>query len=125
MEMVTLTCTPIAITDKRTGESLKHFPLGPGDVAVADRGDGHPETIVQTVQRGADVLLRLHPHHRPLSQCAGTPLDLVAAWRQQAPASVCTLAVYRVRWPIEVAMKRWKACWKRAGSGCVPAMGAY
>ena len=93
MEMVTLTFTYIAITDKRTGESLKHFPLGPGDIAVADRGYCHPDPIVQTVQRGADVLLRLNPHNMPLSQCDGTPLDLGAAVRQQAPATICTLPV--------------------------------
>jgi hypothetical protein len=110
MEMVTLTFTSIAITDKRTGESLKHFPLGPGDVAVADRGYCHPEAMAQTRQRGADVLRRLNPHHGPLSQRDGTPLALVAALRPQAPATICTLpallpgptalAVYRVRWQI-------------------------
>jgi hypothetical protein len=93
MEMVTLTFTSVTITDKRTGESLKHFPLGPGDVAVADRGYCHPEAIVQTVQRGADVLLRLNPHHVPLSQRDGAPLDLVAALQPQAPATICTLPV--------------------------------
>jgi Transposase DDE domain len=93
MEMVTLTFTSITITATRTGESLKHFPLGPGDVAVADRGYCHPEAIVQTVQRGADVLLRLNPHHVPLTQHDGTPLDLVAALRPQAPATICTLPV--------------------------------
>jgi hypothetical protein len=93
MEMVTLTFTYIAITDKRTGESLKHFPLGPGDVAVADRGYCHPEAIVHTRQRGADVLLRLNPHNVPMAQRDGTPLDLVAALRPQAPATICTLPV--------------------------------
>jgi len=83
----------LAITDKRTGESLKHFPLGPSDVAVADRGYCHPEAIAQTMQRGADVLLRLNPHNVPLSQRDGTPLALVAALRPQAPATLCTLPV--------------------------------
>jgi hypothetical protein len=78
MEMVTLTSTDIAITDQRTGESLKHFPLGPGDVAVADRGHCHPEALIQTVQWGADGLLRLNPHNVPLSQRDGTPLDVMA-----------------------------------------------
>jgi hypothetical protein len=38
LDLVTLEFRPIAITDVRTGESLRHVPLGPGDVAVADRG---------------------------------------------------------------------------------------
>jgi hypothetical protein len=61
MELVPLSLTCIAITDQRTGESLKHFALEPGEVAVADRGFCQPETMAQTVQRGADVLLRLTP----------------------------------------------------------------
>lgn len=93
MAMVTLTCTSSAITDQRTGERLQPCPLGPGAVAVADRGSGHPETMVHTVPRGADVRLRLNPHHRPLSPCDGTPVDLVAALRPQAPARLCTLPV--------------------------------
>ena len=44
MDLVTLTFISITITDQHTGESLRHFPLGPGDVAVADRGYGHPAT---------------------------------------------------------------------------------
>ena len=118
----------IAITDKRTGESLQHFPLGPGDVAVADRGYCHHEAIVQTVQRGADVLLRLNPHNVPLSQRDGTPLDLVAALRPQAPATICTLpvrigqasqpdgmaaGVHAYRLPAEQANRARQSCRKR------------
>ena len=61
MELVPLSLTCIAITDQRTGESLKHFALEPSEVAVADRGFCQPETMAQTVQRSADVLLRLTP----------------------------------------------------------------
>jgi hypothetical protein len=153
MELVTLRFVSIMITDKRTGESLRHFPLGPGDVAIADRGYCHPEAIRQTVQQGAEVLLRLNPHNVPLLQPDGMPVDWVAALRRQAPATSCTLPVQlraapadpmalwvyayrlppaqanqarrrcrprcspvrrpwpsdRVRWQIEVAIKRWKS----------------
>ena len=93
MELVPLSLTCIAITDQRTGKCLKHFALEPGEVAVADRGSCQPETMVQTVQRGADVRLRLTPYNMSLSQYDGTPLDLVAALRPQAPATICTLPV--------------------------------
>jgi Transposase DDE domain len=93
LEVVTLTFVSITITDKRTGESLRHFPLGPGDVALADRGYCHPEAIRHTVQQGAAVLLRLNPHNVPLVQRDGTPVDWVTALRRQAPATVCTLPV--------------------------------
>jgi hypothetical protein len=49
--------------------------------------------MVQTVQRGADGLLRLNPHNVPLAQRDGTGLDGVAAVQHQAPATVCTLPV--------------------------------
>lgn len=93
MELVTLSFVAITVTDKRTGESLRHFPLGPGDVAVADRGYGHPATLVQTVQQGADVLVRLNAHNVPVTQPGGSPLDWAAALGQQAPTTVCTLPV--------------------------------
>jgi hypothetical protein len=93
MELVPLSLTCIAITDQRTGECLQHFALEPGEVAVADRSSCQPETMVQTVQRGADVRLRLTPYNMSLSPYDGTPLDLVAALRPQAPATICTLPV--------------------------------
>jgi hypothetical protein len=73
MELVPLSLPCMAITDQRTGECLKHFALEPGEVAVADRSSCQPETMVQTVQRGADVRLRLTPYNMSLSQYDGTP----------------------------------------------------
>ncbi|MGH8060205.1 MAG: transposase [Candidatus Entotheonellia bacterium] len=93
MDLVTLTFVSITVTDKHTGESLRHFPLGPGDVAVADRGYGHPATLVQTVQQGADLLVRLNAHNVPVTQPDGTPLDWGRALGHQVPTSVCTLPV--------------------------------
>jgi hypothetical protein len=93
MDLVTLTFTSVAMTDKHTGESLRHFPLGPGDVAVADRGYGHPATIVQTVQRGADVVLRLNPHNVPVTHRDGTPMAWHAVLGRPPAAPVSTLPV--------------------------------
>jgi hypothetical protein len=73
MELVPLSLPCMAITDQRTGECLKHFALEPGEVAVADRISCQPETMVQTVQQGADVWLRLTPYNMSLSQYDGTP----------------------------------------------------
>lgn len=91
MELVTLTFVSVTITDKHTGESLRHFPLGPGDVVVADRGYGHPASIVQTVQQGADVLLRLNPHNVPVTHGDGTPVDWRAVLARLPAAPVSTL----------------------------------
>lgn len=59
-ELVTVTVVSSTIPEQRTGESLRHFPLGPGDVALADRGDGPPEAIRHTGPRGRGALA-LHP----------------------------------------------------------------
>jgi DDE family transposase len=109
-EMVMFAFGSITMTDKRTGERLKPVPLGPGDGAVADRGYSHSEAMVQTVPRGADVRLRLNPHHVPLAQRDGTGLDGVAAWQHQAPATVCTLPVLVTA----AAPGAWVAGWSHA-----------
>lgn len=93
MDLVTLTFVSLTGTDKHTGESLRHFPLGPGDVAVADRGYGHPATLVQTVQQGADLLVRLNAHNVPVTQLDGTPVAWRTALSSQLPTSVRTLPV--------------------------------
>ena len=93
LDLVTLEWTHIAITDARTGESLRHCPLGAGDVAVADRGSSQPGAMVDTVPAGADRIVRLNPHHVPLWQRDRTPLDWVAALPDQPYATVRTCAV--------------------------------
>ena len=42
-----------------------------------------PDAMVQMVQAGAELLVRLNPHRVPLCQHDGTPLDLVAALKHQ------------------------------------------
>ena len=93
MDLVTLTFVALIVTDKHTGESLRHFPLGPGDVVVADRGYGHPATLAQTVQQGADLLVRLNAHNVPVTHPDGSAVDWGHALGPQAPTSVYTLPV--------------------------------
>jgi hypothetical protein len=38
MDLVSLEFVEVLVTDVHSGETLKHFTLGPGDVVVADRG---------------------------------------------------------------------------------------
>src|SRR5438128_1235 len=59
MDLVQLQFVAITVTDQHTGESLTHFPLGPGDIALADRGYGYAAPIVETVRKQADVILRM------------------------------------------------------------------
>jgi hypothetical protein len=106
LALVTLPCTSVAMTDQHTGERLRPLPLGPGEVAVADRGDGHPATIVQTVQRGADGVRRRNPHNVPVTHRDGTPMAWHAVLGRPPAAPVSPLPV-----PLAVAgaapVRRW------------------
>jgi hypothetical protein len=93
MEMVTWTLTDVAMTDMHTGASLRHFPLAPGDVAVADRGYGPPATIVQTGPQGAEVVRRLNPPNVPVTHREGTPLAWSTGLGQLPAVPVSTLPV--------------------------------
>jgi Transposase DDE domain len=86
LELVRLELTQLLITETHPGESLKHWRWAPGDVAVAERGYSHPAAMVQTVQAGAELRVRLNPPSVPLCQHDGTPLDLVAALKHQPQA---------------------------------------
>ena len=174
----------LTVTDQPTGESLGPCPLGPGDIALADRGDGYATPLVETVRKQADVVLRMSPAPLPVYAGDGQRVARMhvlreqpwetrrtSAVRVQAPASAAAVcgevqadrlseeqantarqrlraqrrkksrtpqdatrlwagwvlgfttvapsllsaetisALYRVRWPIAIAIKRWKSVW--------------
>jgi hypothetical protein len=83
----------VCISDAKTGESLRHFALGPQDLAVADRGYCHPTAVAETVHAGAQLVVRLNPYNMPLFQPDDTPLDIVPLLQQQGPCTVRSLPV--------------------------------
>lgn len=95
LDLVTLELSHLLISDVKTGESLRHFALGPGEIGLADRGYCHPRAVAETVHAGAHLVLRLNPHNMPLYQHDGTALDLVAGLKRQAPRRVlCTVPAW-------------------------------
>ena len=77
----------VELTDGRGGEHLGRVPLGPGDLAVADRGYAHEDRLWETVQAGADVLVRIGHSAVPMQDARGKPLDpLRFATRRRAAA---------------------------------------
>jgi DDE family transposase len=182
MDLVQLQFVALPVTAQHTGASLVHFPLGPGDRALADRGYADATPIVETVKKQADVILRMSPAHLPVYGSGGQRIELMQVLREQpwethhtidgcvqaptrpevvrgaihayrlseaqanvarqriraqsrktgrtpkdttlfwagwvrvfttvAPALLCAQtisALYRVRWQIEIAIKRWKS----------------
>jgi Transposase DDE domain len=93
MDLVQLQFVALTVTDQHTGESLGHFPLGPGDIALADRGYGYALPIVETVRKQADVILRMSPAHLPVYDGDGQRVDLRPVLREQPWATSRTIAV--------------------------------
>ena len=65
------------ISDAKTGESLRHFALHSGDVAIADRGYCHRQAVVDTLATGAAVVLRLN---RTICPCTRTMAPAGTWW---------------------------------------------
>jgi hypothetical protein len=66
-----------------TSESLKHYSLSQGDVAVVDRGLCHAAGILEKTAEGADVIARYNPTIMPLYKDDGTPLELIAELKKK------------------------------------------
>ena len=82
MALVQLQFVSITVTHQHPGESLVHFPLGPGDIALADRGYAYATPIVETVRKQAAVILRMSPAHLPVYDGDGQRVDLMQVLRE-------------------------------------------
>ena len=93
LDLVSLEFVEVLVTDVQGGETLKHLALGPGDVAVADRGYAHPQGMSAAVQQGAELIVRLNPFRVVLLTPAEQPGALGGALKHQRAETVRTLAV--------------------------------
>jgi len=78
----------VELTGAEGGESLKRYPVEPGDIEVGDRGYGHRQGIAQVVAQGGDVIVRLPWQNVPLQRRDGSPFDLLAQVRCVQPTEV-------------------------------------
>src|SRR5262244_822677 len=93
MDLVALQFLEVFVSDVHTGETLKHFTLAPGAVAVADRGYAQCQGMQAAVAQGADLIVRLNPFSVVLSDAAGVPLELCVTLKRQHTETLRTLAV--------------------------------
>jgi hypothetical protein len=93
LDLVSLEFVEVLVTDVQSGETLKHFALGPGDVAVADRGYAHPQGLSVAVRQGAELIVRLNPFSVVLCTPTGQPLALGATLKRQPAETIRTLPV--------------------------------
>ena len=83
----------VLVSEVHTGETRKHFPLGAGDVAVADRGYAHAQGMREAVKRGAEIIVRRNPFRVVRCDPTEPPLALCAALKRQQTATIRTLEV--------------------------------
>jgi Transposase DDE domain len=93
MDLVSLQFVEVFVSDVHTGETLKHFTLAPGDVAMTDRGYAHAQGMSDAVKRGAALSVRLSPLSVVLGDALGQSLSLRAALQRQQIATIRTLEV--------------------------------
>ena len=93
IDLVSLQWLEVLGSDVHTGATLKHFPLMPGDVVVADRGSAQCQGMGAAVQQGAALIVRLNPFRVGLGDAAGAPLELRTTLKGQKTATLRTLVV--------------------------------
>ena len=93
LDWVTCEVLEGSISEVQTGATLQHCSLGYGDVALTDRGDGHPARRGDAVTNGAQRMVCLQPFRVVLGEPAGQPLALGAAWQRPPADPLRTLEV--------------------------------
>lgn len=79
VSLADLSCNHMELTSikgKGAGESLRHFPVAPGDHFIADRGYATPQGVAYVANRGGYTLIRLNHGSLPLYTRTGQPFPL-------------------------------------------------
>lgn len=82
LNLHTLGCDEVHVTEAKEGESLARFSIHAGDVVMADRGFANRRGVRHVVQHDADVVVRMNLTNLPLEDAQGRPLDLLPLLRQ-------------------------------------------
>ena len=95
LNLHTLSCDEVHVSDATVGESLTHFDIHAGDVIMADRGFAKRPGLRHVVQCKGDFVLRASLTNLPLHDRRGRPLNMLALLR--------TLAIGQAAdWPARV-----------------------
>jgi len=91
MDLVSLQLICVHLTDVHTGETLLNFDFQAGEVVLADRGYSHRKGVAHLVDGGGEAVVRYNPHHIPVEDRAGHPINVAAAWSDGEPGETRTL----------------------------------
>lgn len=81
LNLRTLSCDEVHVTEATEGESLTRFAIHAGDVMMADRGFANRRGLRHVVEHDADVVLRMNLVTLPLCDQRGRPLELMPLLR--------------------------------------------
>ena len=84
LNLHTLSCEEVYVTEATEGESLTRFAIHAGDVMMADRGFANRRGLRHVVEHEADVVLRLNLSTLPLHDQRDRPLKLMPLLRSLA-----------------------------------------
>jgi hypothetical protein len=84
LNLHTLSCDEVHVTEAKEGETLARFTIHPGDVVMADRGFANRRGVRHVVDHEADVVLRMNLTNLPLQDSQGQILDLLRLLRTLA-----------------------------------------
>jgi hypothetical protein len=84
LNLHTLSCEEVHVTEANEGESLTRFAIHAGDVMMADRGFANRRGLRHVVEHHADVVLRMNLVTLPLHDQRGRPLRLMPLLRSLA-----------------------------------------
>lgn len=84
LNLRTLSCDEVYVTEAHEGESLTRFNVRAGEVVMADRAFATRRGLRHVVRHGADVLLRINLTNLPLEDAHGQPVNLLPALRTLA-----------------------------------------
>jgi hypothetical protein len=89
IDLVRLHLVHVVVTDEHTAESLTHYPLQDGDVAMVDRGYNQVERWMEMADRGVGLIVRYNPHGLHLYDAAGQRIDLERQLKEATATEVC------------------------------------
>jgi hypothetical protein len=84
LNLHTLSCDEVHVTEAAEGESLTRFTIHAGDVIMADRGFAKRPGLRHVVEHKADVVLRTSLTNLPLQTRRGQPLTVLPLLRSLA-----------------------------------------
>ena len=95
IDLVRLHLVHVVVTDEHTAESLTHYPLQDGDVAMTDRGYNQVAMWMEIADRGVGLIVRYNPHGLHFHDAAGKIIDLERQLKEVTAPAVCVLAQVR------------------------------